>query len=212
MPRKTRTTEVPAPPAVPALEEFVADCIAALPFDPDAAPDAPHLFANLSAPDGADFDGDAVRVAIAASIARDRAAGFSGNDLRAKYAGPAEAHGKGRGLTGPRRREVLRKYGFGSLVARSYVAYSDGDARTGSAHARMHGAKAADRAAADAALVAAAEEEAKEANVQAVVAGTDLRAMRSELRDAGRKVPTVRGGDETALRTAYADLLRETAS
>src|SRR5262245_53885164 len=115
-PRRTRRKA----PALPSLAEFVASCIAALPFAPDRRPTDARNFAALVVPDGVEYDADAVRVGIAEQIAKDRAAGLSGNDLRGKYSGASEAHAKGRGLTGPMRRKVLRDYGHGSLVARSY--------------------------------------------------------------------------------------------
>lgn len=185
MPRKTRKTEDRAA----LVTRIVAACIAAFPFDADATPDAPHLFPNL--PETETIPGDEIRVGIASSIAADRAAGFSGNDLRGKYAGPNEAHAKGRGLTGPMRRRVLRDYGYGSLVARSYSAYVDGTPREGSAHARMHGPRAAERAAS--ALFEVAE---------SIVRDLSAKDCRTLLRDAGRNVPQVRGGDESALRVA----------
>lgn len=77
---------------------------------------------------------DAKRSALVTKIARDREAGLSGNDLRAKY---------GDWLTGPMRRKLFRTVAQRSdLVARSYNAYRDGDTRKGSAHAKFHGAQA----------------------------------------------------------------------
>jgi len=191
MPRKSR----PAP-KVPTLAEFVSSAIAELPFAPDREPSDPRGFFALVAPDGADYSADDVRAAIAESIAQDRAAGLSGNDLRARYSGPGEAHAKGRGLTGPMRRKVLREYGHGSLVGKSYREYRDGEARTGSAHAREHGPLAAARAADR--MRTLAEEST------AVLSAKEIRAI---LRNDGRKVPTVRGGDESALREAHVALL-----
>jgi hypothetical protein len=202
MPRKTpaspvrkRTRKVAT---VPTLAEATAAAIAALPFAPDREPTDPRGFFALAAPDGADYDGDAIRVQIAAQIAKDRAAGLSGNDLRAKYAGPSEAHAKGRGLTGPIRRRVLREYGHGSVIARSYDAYRDGAARAGSAHAREHGP-----------LAAARTEARLDALAREATDALDAKAIRAALRAAGRKAPTVRGGDESALRAAHVALLRE---
>jgi len=176
----------------PNLAQTVADAIAAYPFDFDAPADAPHLFANLSAPEGAEFDADAIRVGIAESIARDRASGLSGADLRAKYSG--DGCPTNRGLSGPMRRKVLREYGHGSLVARSYTHFADGEARQGSAHARMHGPRAAERAAA--ALDSLAREQAE---------ALDPKAQRKLLRDAGQTVPR----DAGKLLAATVALLRE---
>ena len=93
------------------------------------------------------------RRSIAEQIAADKASGLSGNELRAKY---------GERLTGPARRKVLRTFGLDSpaTIARSYDEYRDGQPRSGSRHAREHGARAEERRAAlreeaDAALVAA---------------------------------------------------------
>lgn len=185
MPRKSR-------PAVPSLVEFVATCIAALPFDYSADPTAPHLFPNLVAPDGADYSADDVRAGIAQQIAADRAAGLSGNDLRAKYSGIGCP--PNRGLSGPMRRKVLRAYGHGAVVARSYVQYSDGEARKGTSHARTHGPHAAQRVAA--AIEALANEAADNA---------DPAAMRKYLRDADvRPIPR----DAAKLRTAFVETFR----
>lgn len=78
---------------------------------------------------------EAAQRKVAQSIAADKAAGLSGNDLRAKY---------GAKLTGPVRRKVLRAHGFDGIayIARSYDQYQDGDQRVGSAHAQHHGALA----------------------------------------------------------------------
>jgi hypothetical protein len=75
------------------------------------------------------------RRSIAEAIAADKAQGLSGNELRAKY---------GERLTGPARRKVLRAFGLDSpaTIARSYDAYRDGEPRSGSRHAREHGAQA----------------------------------------------------------------------
>src|SRR4051794_6065553 len=107
---------------------------------------------------------EADRKLIAENIAADKAAGLSGNELRARY---------GERLTGPARRKVLRAYGFdgGAFIARSYDTYRDGDLRNGSRHAREHGALAAQRRA------EAAEAEA---------ATAELPTMRKALREAGQ--------------------------
>jgi len=194
-PRKTASKARKSPSkraTVPTLAEAVASAIAAHPFDFDAPADAPHLFPNLVAPEGAEFDADAIRVGIAESIARDRASGLSGADLRAKYSG--DGCPTNRGLSGPMRRKVLREYGHGSLVARSYTHFADGEARQGSAHARMHGPRAAERAAA--ALDALAAEQAD---------ALDAKQQRKLLRDAGQTVPR----DAGKLRAATVALLRE---
>lgn len=162
----------------------VAAAIALYPFAhevPDAS--APHLFANLAEP---------LQVAIAKSIAKDRAAGLSGADLRAKYSGPGCP--TNRGLSGPVRRKVLRDYGFGSVIARSYETYSDGEPRSGSAHAKEHGAKAAER---QAEALRQVEADARKA---------ELAAMRKAVRAAtGKAAPR----KEADLRAAYAALQAE---
>src|SRR5580765_7785001 len=183
MPSKSRSTR--KSPQAPTLAERIASAILALPFAFDADPTDANLYANLPAE---------LQAGIAESIARDRAAGLSGNDLRAKYSGAGCP--TNRGLTGPIRRKVLRAHGAGSLVAKSYDAYADGDPRGGSAHARMHGPQAAERAAA--ALDALAAEQA------AAVAPKDARAA---LRAAGQSAPR----DDAKLRAAYAALLRSAA-
>lgn len=128
---------------------------------------------------------EADRKSIAERIAADKASGLSGNELRARY---------GERLTGPARRKVLRAFGFdgGAFIARSYDAYRDGDFRNGSRHAREHGALAAQRRAEAA---------------DAAAATAELPTMRKALREAGSPVPSVRKGDATALRSAYAALL-----
>jgi len=79
---------------------------------------------------------DAGKLAVAQAIAADKAAGLSGNELRARY---------GQRLTGPARRKVLRAHSLDSTatIARSYDAYRDGESRQGTRHAREHGAEAA---------------------------------------------------------------------
>lgn len=139
-------------------KQEVADCIAARPFDPSHAADSLSAYANLPEP---------MQAKIAAEIARDKAAGFSGADLRAKFGGESKSNGAERdtGLTGPMRRKVLRAHGLDSAatIARSYEAYGDGTPRVGSAHARNYGALAAERQAAALAEVAAAAEKAEKA-------------------------------------------------
>jgi hypothetical protein len=114
--------------------------IAARPFAPEHAADAPAAFGNL--PENA-------QRAVASAIARDKAAGLSGADLRARYGGESKSNGAERdtGLTGPMRRTILRRFGLDSAatIARSYDAYGDGTPRSGSAHARNYGARAAER-------------------------------------------------------------------
>jgi hypothetical protein len=123
--------------------------IAALPFSPLHEPTAPERFGNLPEP---------MRVAIAKRIADDRASGLSGAACRLRYGGTVDAiDGDSAGLSGPVRRKVLRDYGYGSVIGRSYDAYRDGDSRAGSAHARLHGPNAADRIAAAKAAVEKAE-------------------------------------------------------
>src|SRR5580765_1387894 len=100
MPSKTRKTA-----KTPTLAERVASAILALPFAFDAEPTDANLYANLPAD---------VQAGIAESIAKDRASGLSGAEMRAKYSGPGCP--TNRGLTGPQRRKVLRADGFGSVV------------------------------------------------------------------------------------------------
>jgi hypothetical protein len=159
MPRTTRKSPAPAP-------------VESRPFADDS-----------SAPFGALAPDE--QKAIAAAIAADKAAGLSGNELRAKY---------GARLSGPARRKLLRAYGFEgtAYIARSYEAYRDGDARNGSRHAREHGAAAASRRA------QAAQEAAQAA---------PLAEVRKAVRASGAKPAAVRKGDETALRAQYAALL-----
>jgi len=135
MPRITRST--------------VAAAIAALPFAPERKPTDATAYEALA---------PAMQAAIAKQIAEDRANGLSGDDMRAKYSGPGCP--TNRGLSGPMRRKVLREHGYGSAVARSYSTYSDGESRSGSAHARMHGPAAVER---QAQALAAVEAEAKAA-------------------------------------------------
>jgi hypothetical protein len=141
------------------------------PFSADA-PEAKQ-FGALSA---------SAQTAVAKAIAADKAAGLSGDELRAKY---------GARLTGPTRRKVLRAAGFDGTgyIARSYTAYRDGDGRTGTRHAREHGALAQQR------RRQAAEDQA---------ASTDLKTVRADLRESGlQRLPR----QEAALRAAYAELL-----
>jgi len=136
----------------------VAAAIAARPFDPSHAADAAEAYGNLS---------DGMRFAVAAAIAKDRASGLSGHDLRVRYGGESKSHGAPRdtGLTGPKRREVLREHELAnaSTIARSYDAYGDGTPRAGSAHARNYGANAAERQAEAIRQAEAAEEKAAKA-------------------------------------------------
>jgi hypothetical protein len=120
-------------PRTTKLQREVLAAIAGTPFAPDADP----AFAAY---------GDKVRAGIVAAIAADKRAGFSGNEMRAKY---------GERLTGPARRKLLREHGEDAgTIARSYGSYRDGDARQGTRHAREHGA---------AAQAARAEQDRKEA-------------------------------------------------
>jgi len=145
------------------------------PFSPDA-PES-EQYGALSA---------TLQKHLAKAIAADKAAGLSGDELRAKY---------GVRLTGPTRRKVLRAHGFdgAGYIARSYSAYRDGDSRTGTRHAREHGALAQAR------RREAADQEA---------ATADLKAVRAALREAGVK-PLPRG--EAAQRSAYAEHLLSAA-
>jgi len=212
MPRKNRTA--PAAPAarkprtrkatLPTLASVVAECIALLPFRFDADPTDPNLFANLAdrplaESPNAEGNGDSIRAGIAAQIAADRAAGLSGNELRAKYSGvgcPTKL-----GLSGPMRRKVLREYGHGSVVARSYVQYSDGAPRAGSAHARAHGPHAAARVAA--ALDALASEQ---------TGATPFAEQGKALRAAGQTVPRDAGKRADAYRALRRDALAQSAA
>lgn len=129
---------------------------------------------------------DAGKLAVAEAIAAAKLAGASGNEMRERF---------GSRLTGPARRKVLRAHGLGNAqtIARSYDSYRDGDSRQGTRHAREHGARAAERIA-----------EQRKADAEAEAAQATLPAMRQALRANGRTVPTVRKGDATALRAAYA--------
>lgn len=167
-------------------KQEISAAVAARPFDPSHAADAPEAYGNL---------GEAMQRAVAASIAKDKAAGLSGADLRARYGGESKSQGAPRdsGLTGPLRREVLRRFGLDSAatIARSYEAYGDGTPRSGSAHARNYGARAAER---HAEALRIAEQQAAKA---------ELAAMRAALREAtGKPAPR----KEAALREAYAAL------
>lgn len=132
---------------------------------------------------------DAGKLAVAEAIRDAKLAGASGAEMRERF---------GARLTGPARRKVLRAHGFGNAqtIARSYEAYRDGDSRQGTRHAREHGHRAAERIAAQ-----------RKAEAEAEAATAKLPAMRAALREAGQTVPTVRKGDATALRAAYAALL-----
>lgn len=157
-----RTTRKPAAPAPADSRPFAVE---------SAAP-----YGTLAA--------DAQR-AVAEGIAADKAAGLSGNELRAKY---------GERLTGPARRKVLRAHGLDSAatIARSYSAYRDGEARSGSRHAREHGPLALAR---------------KREHAETVAAGLSVAECRKVLREAGARVPAVRKGNEAPLRAAVAEVL-----
>ena len=119
---------------------------------------------------------------VAKAIAADKVAGLSGDELRTKY---------GARLTGPTRRKVLRAHGFDGTgyIARSYVAYRDGDDRNGSRHAREHGALAQAR------RRQVAEQEADAAS---------LPAIRKALKESGlQSIPR----KDQPMRAAYVELL-----
>jgi len=188
MPRKTAEQKKQEQEAA-ALAQRIEEAIADLPFSPEHDATDPRAFGNLPEP---------VQAGIAESIFRDfRLLGKSGADCRKKYGGTDDAtDGTEVGLSGKRRRIVLRAFGFGAGVARSYDAYADGQPRIGSAHARTHGALAQQRAA-----------DAAAAQAQAQADAASLPECRKALRDAGEPVPSVRKGDEKPLRAAYAALL-----
>jgi hypothetical protein len=154
MPRKTKE-ELQAIREAKAVQEAIAN----LPFSPLHAADAPEAYANLPR-EGKTGD---VQRGVALAIYRDfKIVGLSGADCRAKYGGTIDAtDGVNVGLSGPRRRIVLREHGLGDGVARSYDAYSDGAPRVGSSHARMHGTQAQERAAIAAQELAEQEAQAK---------------------------------------------------
>lgn len=141
----------------------LAAFVASRPFATDESGSMPYATASES-----------MQRACVESIAKDRASGLSGNDLRAKY---------GEALTGPMRRKVLRAFGLDSsaTIARSYSHYSDGEARTGSSHARMHGVHAAERI--------AAQEEAQR-KVEAAAAKREAAKQRRAQRKAQREAAT----------------------
>jgi hypothetical protein len=95
---------------------------------------------------------DEERRTVAEAIRAAKLAGASGDEMRQTF---------GERLTGPARRKVLREHDLeAGAIARSYVAYRDGDERSGTRHAKEHGAlaearKAEARKAADAELAAA---------------------------------------------------------
>jgi hypothetical protein len=152
-----------------------------------AAPAAPvesRPFADGSTAPYAALAPDA-KLAVAESIRAAKLAGASGNEMRATF---------GERLTGPARRKVLREHGLeAGAIARSYVEYRDGEARTGTRHAREHGANAG------ALRAAAAREQA---------ASADLALIRKALREAGASVPR----REDRARAAYEALLLAPAS
>lgn len=116
MPRKTKQ-ELAA--------EKAAKALAARPFAPES-----------TAPFGAMPEDEKAKVA--AQIAEAKANGASGDEMRERF---------GSRLSGPARRKVLRAFGYSgtAYVARSYDSYRDGDSRTGTRHAREHGAEAVAR-------------------------------------------------------------------
>jgi hypothetical protein len=162
----------------------ISAAIEARPFDPSHAADAPEAWGNLP---------ENMQRGIATFLAKDKAAGLSGADLRARYGGDSKSNGAPRdtGLTGPMRRTVLRRFGLDSAatIARSYDAYGDGTPRAGSAHASNYGPRAAERQA----------EALRQAEADAAKA--ELTAMRKAVREAtGKAAPR----KEQALREAYA--------
>jgi hypothetical protein len=191
MPSKTRETS-----KARNLRLAIEAAIAARPFDPAHAADAPENWANLP---------EAVQLGVAAEVARLKAGGLSGAQLRDAFGGESTANGAARdtGLTGPMRRKVLRQHGLANAatIARSYAAYTDGEARTGTAHARYHGPNAAERVAA---LQAEAEAAIAEAEAEAArkAAASERAAMRAALKAAGRPVPR----KAAELKAAYAAL------
>lgn len=193
MPRKTAEQKKSEQEAA-ALAQRIEEAVAALPFSPQHAADAPEAFGNLPAD---------VQEGISHAIYRDfRLLGLSGADCRKKYGGTDDAtDGSEVGLSGKLRRKVLRAHGNGAGVAKSYVAYADKAPRKGSAHARTHGALAQQRAA-----------DAIRDDAEARAAAASLPECRKALRDAERSVPSVRKGDEQPLRAAYAALLAEAAT
>lgn len=173
MPRKTKEML-----AAEKAEKAAAAALAALAARP-FADGSTDPYAARSADD---------RAAVAASIAADKRGGLSGNELRAKY---------GERLTGPARRKVLREHGESAgTIARSYDAYRDGETRSGTRHAREHGAAAA-----------AARSEAREVAAREAAAGLSLAACRKAIREAGGTPPRVLGGDDAPLREAAAAVL-----
>jgi hypothetical protein len=183
MPRKTRKS--PAPPAPLSLDERRDAAIAALPFAPDREPTDPRNFDSLP---------EDVQVAIVAEMLLDfRVRKIGGDAMRGKYAGASEAHKHGRGLTGPRRRAIFEQFGKRAEgVGKSYVAFRSGAPRVGT-NAKGEGEGAARRAA-----------DAMRELADAKVTALDAKGCRALLRslDADAKVPTVRKGDESALRAA----------
>lgn len=173
MPRTPRTTSSAVPSAAK-----VRAAIAKFPFAPDRDASKAPAYEALPAP---------MQAAIAEQIAKDRAAGLSGDQLREHYSGPGTP--TNRGLTGQLRRKVLRAHGFGSVVARSYDAYSDGDARKGTAHARQHGAQAAERQAAE---LAAIEEQAAKTRKRAAKPATTRKRAAAKPAAASKRTPRKR--------------------
>lgn len=158
MPRSTKPRKTAAQRAAAKLAAEVA----ARPFAVDS-----------TAPYGAMQDG--AKLAVARSIAADKAAGLSGDELRRKY---------GERLSGPARRKVLREHSLASAstIAPSYNAYRDGEPRQGSRHAIEHGSRAEERRA-----VLAAEQAEAEAIAEAKARRAAAAKARREARKASAK-------------------------
>ena len=92
---------------------------------------------------------------VANAVGKAKDAGASGDELRAIF---------GALLSGPARRRILREHGAADgRIAPSYDAYRDGDLRSGSRHAREHGAEAVARREAEAKAEAAKQRRAERA-------------------------------------------------
>jgi hypothetical protein len=133
--------------------------------------------------------------AVADEIAAAKAAGASGDEMRARF---------GERLSGPARRKVLRAHGYGTAsghVARSYGSYRDGEPRSGTRHAREHGARAGELAA-----------QAKQAAAEEAAEQLSLAAARKLVRASGEQPAPVRKGDASALRAQAVAVLLAQAS
>jgi hypothetical protein len=121
---------------------------------------------------------DAGKRAVAEAVATAKASGASGDEMRERF---------GERLTGPARRKLLRAHGFSgtAYVARSYDSYRDGESRTGTRHAREHGAEAASRRAqalAEAEAEAEAARKARKGRTKAERAAYAARVAEAEAR------------------------------